>query len=930
MDKTRVFEAAAKFAAKGQLDKAARELQRILDEDPRDVRALQKLAEVHQKAGRERDAAELQVRVAESFSEQGFFLKAVAVYKQVLKLVGDRVDVSLKLALLYQQLGLVGDATQQYQLAANHYDKLGDVKGSLSVLRRMLELDPDNVASRVKLGELYAREQMTAEAVQELKRAAAHLGKNGRTDDQLRVLDRIGQLAPFDAEIARETAQLLLSRAEAKRALARLQVCFRQDPRDVETLQLLARAFHDLGQHAKTVSVYRELAQIYLETNQREARRGVYSKILELVPADPEATEALARDSTASGVLVPAASPGAMAAAQAVRAAVRSPPTPLRPALPPPPPEVPASVARVLTETDVYLKYGLVAKALEHLQKALTEAPGCLAVHEKRLVLLERQGRGEDAQKTLVRLVELARATADTERDRLYTQQLAQRSPGHPLVGAAAQAAELAPAPDEPETVAGDEVERTAAALAAAAAGEGREGTEHFAIDIDGTETTSREPAGAPATDPMAVTTPLLGPGEDEAFASALESRRTRVEAEASREVVVADETPGAHEAPPAAGDGAEAAELEPPPESAEEAAPLEPPPETAEEAASLEPPPENASEEGAPEADAGPARPRAADRDPFAEEVAEAEFLVQQGLHDEARDMLAPVLREAPDHERARSLLDALPAAEPEPHTPPPDPEVVRRRSEASRHLAAEISMDQEPPAVAAPPPAAPPPDREVLHSVEDAVDEFKKGLDTAVEAEDSQTHFDLGIAYKEMGLLDEAVHEFDAALQAGGRRRDVDCLTMMGVCLVQKGEPRRAVECFERALRTSGLTLEASKEAHFEMAHAFELLRDVPAARDHYGRVLRADPRFRDVAARLARLGGVAARPVQRAAPAAGAGRQSPSAPARPAPARPPAEPFAAPAEADLEPPREGSEEAPRPAPPPTGASRRKIGYL
>ena len=63
MDKTKVFEAAGKFAAKGQLDKAAKEYQRILEEDPKDVRALQKLAEIFQKANKNKEATDLMLRV---------------------------------------------------------------------------------------------------------------------------------------------------------------------------------------------------------------------------------------------------------------------------------------------------------------------------------------------------------------------------------------------------------------------------------------------------------------------------------------------------------------------------------------------------------------------------------------------------------------------------------------------------------------------------------------------------------------------------------------------------------------------------------------------------------------------------------------------------------------------------------------------------
>ncbi len=67
--------------------------------------------------------------------------------------------------------------------------------------------------------------------------------------------------------------------------------------------------------------------------------------------------------------------------------------------------------------------------------------------------------------------------------------------------------------------------------------------------------------------------------------------------------------------------------------------------------------------------------------------------------------------------------------------------------------------------------PPAA---DDEFQYSVEDVFSQFKKGVEETVKPEDSDTHYDLGIAYKEMGLLDDAVHEFETALRgtSGGAR--------------------------------------------------------------------------------------------------------------------------------------------------------------
>jgi tetratricopeptide (TPR) repeat protein len=92
---------------------------------------LQKMGELYQKKNDNVQAAHFFTKVAESYSSDGFFLKAVALYKQVLKLNPTLIDVNLKLAELHQQLQLMSEAMAYYQLVASHYDKAGDTRASL-------------------------------------------------------------------------------------------------------------------------------------------------------------------------------------------------------------------------------------------------------------------------------------------------------------------------------------------------------------------------------------------------------------------------------------------------------------------------------------------------------------------------------------------------------------------------------------------------------------------------------------------------------------------------------------------------------------------------------------------------------------------------------------------------------------------------------
>ena len=107
--------------------KAIATLQQLLAENPDDVRLHQKLGELYQKQGDSLLAADSFARVAHLYSRDGFFLKAVAILKQVLKmnpkLTGARVD----LANWYERLGLKIEAIAQYRILLSHYRMLGAV-----------------------------------------------------------------------------------------------------------------------------------------------------------------------------------------------------------------------------------------------------------------------------------------------------------------------------------------------------------------------------------------------------------------------------------------------------------------------------------------------------------------------------------------------------------------------------------------------------------------------------------------------------------------------------------------------------------------------------------------------------------------------------------------------------------------------------------
>ncbi|MGC4122292.1 MAG: tetratricopeptide repeat protein [Myxococcales bacterium] len=529
IDKNKIIEAATKFVQKGQYDKAIKEYQKLLEVDPKDARIQQKLGELYQKKGDNTLAADCFLKVAESYAADGFFLKAVAVYKQVLKLNPNLVDVNLKLAELHQQLGLMSDAMAQFQLVANHYEKSGNIRASLDTLRKMVDLDPENVASRIKLAELYARENMNPEAIAEFGRAAEYLKRNNRVDDYIKVAERLVFLDPNNLDLTRELANIYLTKQDTKRALAKLQICFKADPKDVETLTMLAQAFKDLGQIAKTVSVYKELAKIYDEQDRVDEERETWRKIQDLAPEDPDVRSRFAAQAPAAQPAAPVAQPVAQATAQPSRPAQQAASPAAKPAA--------DQIPRLLTETDVYVKYGLHEKAIEHLKKVFAIDPDSVDAHEKAADLFAASGNVQAALDSLTRVVRTCIARNELDRARTALQKLCEKEPTHPeipgflnavgglapveevaeieedaiLVEAADEAVEVAPEPEHPVDLAAVSIANSDDAALDAAA----ESLASEEPQVDGPELLAESPSDEEL---------IAGPGDDELALASAES----------------------------------------------------------------------------------------------------------------------------------------------------------------------------------------------------------------------------------------------------------------------------------------------------------------------------------------------------------------------------------------------------------------------
>jgi tetratricopeptide (TPR) repeat protein len=138
----------------------------------------------------------------------------------------------------------------------------------------------------------------------------------------------------------------------------------------------------------------------------------------------------------------------------------------------------------------------------------------------------------------------------------------------------------------------------------------------------------------------------------------------------------------------------------------------------------------------------------------------------------------------------------------------------------------------------------------------------ELKHSLEEEVAAgdDDPDTHYSLGVAFREMGLLDEAIAELQKVCTSIERGKPfsqpIQTYTWLAQCFLDKGVPEAAIRWYEKALNIPGLDDEARLAINYELGSACETALDKPAALRHFTDVYGANIDYRDVAERIQAL--------------------------------------------------------------------------
>jgi tetratricopeptide (TPR) repeat protein len=199
-NKQKVLSAAEKFVQQGKLPNAISEYEKVLKADPKDLTVMNTVGDLYSRLGNSEKAVECFKSVGDAYASQGFTVKAIAMYKKLSKLKAS-LEGSLRLAELYTQQGLFNDARAQYLQVAEEFLRDGQLEQAVRIFQKTLEMDPENVAMRTRLAEVYVRLGKKTEAWQIFSAAAETLRAKGQLAPAEEILQRMITLDPGNSYV---------------------------------------------------------------------------------------------------------------------------------------------------------------------------------------------------------------------------------------------------------------------------------------------------------------------------------------------------------------------------------------------------------------------------------------------------------------------------------------------------------------------------------------------------------------------------------------------------------------------------------------------------------------------------------------------------------------------------------------------------------
>ena len=883
-NKSKLVANAQKLLHQGKVAQAVQEYVQILKHEPKDQATLMTVGDLYVRQGDTSQALEYFERLAQIYLSDGFVTKAIAIYKKIAKLAPEETRPVEKLAELYVQQGVLSEARPIYLQLAELHQRAGRQPQAAALLRKLLEAEPDNLRVLTRVAELALAMNQPGEAATAFRSAAEQLHNNGNHAEAIKYVDRALKIGPKDAHV----------------------------------LTIKARALSATGQNPAAVALLKALPELETRVDAAELLIELYLQEEQTKPAIELASKLFARNSANMGPLrqvtakvIQGSEPeAAIPLIDLIRAAMLEK-------------SEHEALAHMLTAAGgrlpdkVEIREWLVevykhTKDSAHLPEALAElAAICITVGDRKRALqvyeeiLERDPNNETARLEYEKLKGKTAGKAQSKPVEKEPPRLEKEPPAPPKAAATTQPI------SEPQL--DEETQRFVTQALTDIDLFASYGLTQKAIDLLEV-VLQRVPGHAQTLERLL--DHYVGAGDDRRtaeLAAQLEQIHTERGNSAAAERFTDlrrrfESAARTTEAAAPAKARATAAKTPAKKEPLVREFSVEPEPEEADEPAIIAPvEAAEIPEAEIPEIDVGeaPAQPTA-QAAVHELDLSEEWAALATELDEEAEAAPAAAAESADSSEtreplapESAALDDLTPSLEEALRPAPSRPAPPKGASKADFTLELETSQvaDERPrngptnaqeflealssdldaalPSLKAnmgdgkarnsPPDTneavEPQPSDKQAGPLSEIFDQFRSEVgELGAEDEDLETHYNLGIAYREMGLIEEAISEFQKVAKGNkgqAFRYAMQCCTLLGLAFMEKGQPAIAATWYERALAMPALDQETILALRYDLGVAQELAGDMAAARKSFSQVYGMNIDYRDVAERLSSLG-------------------------------------------------------------------------
>jgi tetratricopeptide (TPR) repeat protein len=266
-NRLKILQQAEKLFKQGKIDTAIKEYQKIIELKPDDLEVRRIIGDLYLKLNKLPEAIKQFEWISDFYLKEGFFTKAIAMYRRITRIEPQNETISFKLADLYTKQGLVIEAKQIYLEMAEEYKRQNNQKKALGIYRKILEFDRSNTKMRILLADNYLREDMKEEAISEYLTASDILIKKREF--------------PQAEELLLQT----YNKVKHLKIFEKLISCYISQGNASKAIQMLKNLGEEIFKH---LSLLKILGELYFKNNLIEEAEQIYKKIAEIDPNETE------------------------------------------------------------------------------------------------------------------------------------------------------------------------------------------------------------------------------------------------------------------------------------------------------------------------------------------------------------------------------------------------------------------------------------------------------------------------------------------------------------------------------------------------------------------------------------------------------------------------------------------------------------------